>query len=510
MTDAIAKSLEDNISKRMDGNIQDLMKQMMLKDIEPEDKDKEKAPSADDMGEGVGVQVSSDSEDFWLLATAAMFENSDSQGAADVAQAIYNRVAMPGDPWKVNNSIRKTILNPGQFQPVRQYGGYTAWGRIKTKEDAIRLSRSHGKTQEQLERVAAALLDKSKQQSARQFVGPRDSFRSVAYENANNHLADDTEVRRHGHVFGFEPRGATIGAFRQGKLSAAQVNANITGQVGYNDTHDGNRATSVGDGKFVQGNSGNSGGIHFHIGPGTQPGQVDTKYNADARSAAAKVIGHFLGKKSLYDGRRGVFYQSSSEVMAAQRAHSASGSQGGIDIQVGGAYDPGAKVPFPFAVSNMAYRPGGFGVSAKINGLNAFVAHGRYDERGRIAKQERGVNLYAFHGRYITKGGAYNLHEGEFVVHKYSVDLLGEPFIATINSVKNKTQLNQKVGSLIDHLSHIAGYEPGGMIPIEVEIDNGDDESQIIPVPMTKIIPVGGFGGGGDSYDYTQELYGRA
>jgi hypothetical protein len=37
MTDAIAKSLEDNISKRMDGNIQDLMKQMMLKGIEPED-----------------------------------------------------------------------------------------------------------------------------------------------------------------------------------------------------------------------------------------------------------------------------------------------------------------------------------------------------------------------------------------------------------------------------------------------------------------------------------------
>jgi len=115
-----------------------------------------------------------------------------------------------------------------------------------------------------------------------------------------------------------------------------------------------------------------------------------------------------------------------------------------------------------------------------------------------------------FHGGPVSKGGAYNLHKGEFVVDKYSVDLLGEPFIATINSVKNKTQLNQKVGSLIDHLSHIAGYEPGGMIPIEVEIDNGDDETQIIPVPMTKFIPVGGFGGGGDSYDYTEVLYSHA
>jgi hypothetical protein len=121
-----------------------------------------------------------------------------------------------------------------------------------------------------------------------------------------------------------------------------------------------------------------------------------------------------------------------------------------------------------------------------------------------------GLTGSRFHGGPVSKGGAYNLHKGEFVVDKYSVDLLGEPFIATINSVKNKTQLNQKVGSLIGHLSHIAGYEPGGMIPIEVEIDNGDDETQIIPVPMTKIIPVGGFGGGGDSYDYAQELYSRA
>jgi hypothetical protein len=40
MTDAIARSLEDSISKRLDANIDDLMKQMMLKGIEPDDKDK--------------------------------------------------------------------------------------------------------------------------------------------------------------------------------------------------------------------------------------------------------------------------------------------------------------------------------------------------------------------------------------------------------------------------------------------------------------------------------------
>jgi hypothetical protein len=232
----VEKSVEELVKNKVTEAINELKRNLGLQPISGT----EGQFSPGDMGDGTGLYVSSDSPDFWLLATAALFENSNPQGAADVAQAIYNRVAMPGDPWKVNNSIRNTILNPGQFQPVRQYGGYAAWGRIKTKEDAIAFIKSHGKSQSQLESVAAAILDKDKQNAARQFVGPRDSFRSVAYENANNHLADDTEVRRHGHVFGFEPRGATIGAFRAGKLTAAVPTDSISGQVSMKDVQFGN------------------------------------------------------------------------------------------------------------------------------------------------------------------------------------------------------------------------------------------------------------------------------
>jgi hypothetical protein len=178
-------------------------------------------PGGDDPG---NIIVSSDQPDFWLLSTAALFENSDPQGAADVAQAIYNRVSMPGDPWHVDGSIRKTILNPGQFQPVKDYGGASTWGKINNKDSAISFVKSKGKTQAQLESVASALLDTTRQRSAKNFVGPRDSFRAVSYEKENNHLADDTEVARAGHVFGFEPRGATIAAFRQGKLKPAEIN----------------------------------------------------------------------------------------------------------------------------------------------------------------------------------------------------------------------------------------------------------------------------------------------
>ena len=229
-------------------------------------------------------------------------------------------------------------------------------------------------------------------------------------------------------------------------------------------------AISPGNGRFIQGNSGASGGVHFHIGPGTQPGQVNTKYNADARKAAQQVVKHFLGKKTLYDGRRGAYYRSGSdqEIMAAQIAHSAYGSQGGIDIQVGGPNPRTNKIPFPFAVSNMAERPGGFGVTAMINGFNAFVAHGRYNEKGQLAKQLGTENAapfsaaegYAFHGGYVqdtreNKPFTFiKTHDGEYVIDKDSVDAFGFEFIKLINQIESKSQLKSNIDKIMNMLDY--------------------------------------------------------
>jgi hypothetical protein len=185
------------------------------------------------------IEVTSSSPDFWLLATAALFENNNPQsgyqGAADVAQAIYNRVSLPGWP----KSIRDVILQKGQFQPVRDYGGYSVWSTIKDKESALAFIKRFGHSQDALEGVAAAILDTTRQNSARTFVGSRDNFRSVAYEQANNHLEDSTEQRRFGHVFGFEHRGLNIAAFKAGQLSPAQINTAITGSVSYAESYTG-------------------------------------------------------------------------------------------------------------------------------------------------------------------------------------------------------------------------------------------------------------------------------
>ena len=174
------------------------------------------------------IKVSSDSSDFWLLVTAALFENGKPndgyQGAADVAQAIYNRVSLPGWP----KSIRGVILQPGQFTPVRAYGGINEWSKINSKESAIAFAKKYkGYRGNIVEQVAATLLDRTKQENARTFIGPRDNFRNYASEAANNHLDDSTEARRYGHVFGFEPGGANIGKFKKGKLQAAEINKEV-------------------------------------------------------------------------------------------------------------------------------------------------------------------------------------------------------------------------------------------------------------------------------------------
>lgn len=387
--------------------------------------------------EGMGVYVSSDSPDFWLLATAALFENSDPQGAVDVAQAIYNRVAMPGDPWKVNNSIRTAILNPGQFQPVRQYGGTSAWASIKTKNDAMNFVRKYGKSQAQLETVAAALLDKEKQKSARDFVGPRDSFRAEAYEKDVNHLANETEKTRHGHTFGFEPRGATIGAFKAGKLTAAMVSDTIKGEV-----------TSAGNFNIIE----------YITGDVNHP-------NLD-------VAGH--GTRSNYHDH--IAFKTIQDKENAKKALRAAGIQIGSELRRG---DPG------YHGSNLAIDIPGFQWGGRgAIGSKEFAGSAKVRSILGI-----GRNAPKFHGGLIKEDGYTFLHKGEYVVDKDSVDTFGLSFIDSINRVENKTQLSRVANKLIEDLKKYDDSEGGEtviMFPLlpkqQSDVGGGSSGVQIIPV----------------------------
>jgi len=216
----ISQKLISSINSSFTDVLQNLNREFRIKDQEDGGITPDAGPS--------NIRVSSDSPDFWLLTTAALFENGRSdggyQGAADVAQAIYNRVSLPGWP----KSIREVILAPGQFQPVRTYGNAAEWGKINSRESAIEFAKKHKNYNGNIvDRVAAALLNTGIQQKARDFVGPRDNFRNVDYEKSVDHLDDATEKSRYEHVFGFEPGGANIGKFKKGQLTSAMINQSI-------------------------------------------------------------------------------------------------------------------------------------------------------------------------------------------------------------------------------------------------------------------------------------------
>lgn len=226
--DLIAKVIGPTIEQRVNEAIQSIQKELQKRQ---EKKEAKKEPPQDldtTPGTAGNIKVTSDSPDFWLLVTAALFENGNPkdgyQGAADAAQAIYNRVSLPGWP----KSIKDVILQPGQFQPVSDYGGVGEWQKINSKESAIAFAKKYkGYNGNIVEKIAATLLDRTKQENARTFVGPRDNFRSDSYEKSKDQLDNSTEVSRYGHTFGFEPRGANIGRFKKGKLMPADINKEI-------------------------------------------------------------------------------------------------------------------------------------------------------------------------------------------------------------------------------------------------------------------------------------------
>lgn len=454
ISDWVAKAFKESTETNSQKTLREIQENLRLRKPGGDEKT---APSAEDMGEGGGVQVSSDSEDFWLLATAAMFENSHPQGAADVAQVIYNRTQYPA--WNAP-TIKKAILNPGQFQPVRQYGGADAWSKIKTKQDAIRFSKTYGKTQEQLERVAAALLDTNKQQSARQFVGARDSFRADAYERANNHLANETEKSRHGHTFGFEPGGAMIGQFKAGKLSAAQVNANIKGETSYSSD------VGSGSGNWRFGLTGrtymsqpNWSHAHFQ----SFDGSVDTLVR-DGVPLIKKMAGSGL-KPELSDGtpilanKNNDYYVNL--IRKGQAMHTHSGRKSAFDVNM-----PGFPL-VPFRLTNFQNDPGGGGNYATVPGSGKTVLMhmssklNGYD-KGGFTKSYPHIAKIAERGReFVIDADSTAAIEGTF-----------PGFLDAINKAKYKDAINV--------LSNFASYESGSeqiVILADTQIIAGGDDA---------------------------------
>lgn len=145
-----------------------------------------------------------------------------------------------------------------------------------------------------------------------------------------------------------------------------------------------------GENTFIQGNTGNSRGDHFHIGPEMELWNKPEGYAA-AREGAFKVAKNLMSRKipftfSNWWGFRSMWYNGGSpksdaelrsaieKEQVAHRTRPGGGSFAGIDIAAG----QGTRIP---GITNVKFRPDGFGVSGRISGTNAFVGHGAYGSK---------------------------------------------------------------------------------------------------------------------------------
>jgi len=494
MKNVIAKSLEETISKKVDDAINNLMRQLGLPEIGAKAmKDNMEGENGPSLDVGDGGTVTGGNADFWALVAIASLESGNPQGRADVAQSIYNRLS---SGIYSGGSIKELIVsgNGRQYQPVGR--AVSEFRSISDKESAInavmianKLSRSQA--EKFINETASAIQNKELQSSAAQFVGGRTDFWAQGLTPPANGIG---YVVRNGHRFGWFVGPAAIA---YGKKNPGPAKAPALGDIVVMGGSPGTGGM-LGNGKFIQGNSGASEGVHFHIGPGSQvKGTIlQRQYFADARATAKQTVDFFLSKGSrVYDGRRRVYYKSGNEVDAAQKAHTADGSAGGIDMQV----DFEKPVPFPLKTAGMAYRSNGFGVSADIAGSNSFVAHGRYDESGKKAPQTGGYKAYFRGGRVSIPTFATLAEKGpEFVFDADTtrgLDGMAPLLLEKLNVAKTKPQL-------ASILQSYAGYEFGAEKVVEVPTAYSQPVAVPVPVPMGGGGMSGGMSGGSSDSSY--------
>ena len=403
--DLLSKVLGPTIEQRVNEAIKGIQKELQKKDVKPDRKgpgDRNDAGPDGNIGVYPGsISVSGGNADFWTLVAITALETENSQGRADVAQSIYNRVASRLNFGQRNNTIKDHIIAPGQYSPVGE-SNRSLWEGIVDKQSAIAAIESHsrgrGRGRLLVDAAVAAITDSSLQKNAAEFVGGRTDFNSTSvYPQDPRDGVGITS--RLGHRFGWfvGPESKSFGRRNPGPASVPSLGASVTRTQEIQDFSSNELIPHTGPGGFLQGSSGHGMedypkyGVHFHL----SPPNTSKDGLLRARNVAVLSIRKMLARGStvyLPNIRRYVPRDASdstirSLVLSEQNAHTAPGrTQGGIDIQeqnpnVGPTHRglPGSKIAFPFAVGNVRSltQGGGYGREADIIGSGGVVlAHG--------------------------------------------------------------------------------------------------------------------------------------
>lgn len=470
-SEVIAKSVQDSVAPEIDRTIQDLMKQLMLKEPERPKTEYEKQKEGDDttpsLEVGPGGTVTGGNADFWALVAIASLESGTPQGRADVAQSIYNRLASGIYGGK---TIKELIVsgNGRQYQPVgRAVREFKAISDKASAINAVMVANKLNKVQADkfINETAAAIQNKELQKSAAEFVGGRTDFWAQGLTPPSNGVG---YVVRHGHRFGWFVGPAAIA---YGKKNPGPAKAPALGDITV-------MGGSVAGGTVKKGNVVQW--LHGTPGrPGYDPGHAGQAnahdhFSFKSRSAALAAFGA-LEKSGYKPYQFEGFTRQGVANAGGPGAHSASGGHYG---PVGGKptysdMSDGVAFDIPWAT----YGSGPIGPNDYAKSLKA----------GQIVGA-------AFHGmnKFISKDGMLKVHKGELVrvVDKDSVDLFGKELVEDIISIENRAQLVARAPSIIEKLKTISGYT-------DYEMPYGG-EPQIIEVPVEVPVPMP-MGGGGSS-----------
>jgi murein DD-endopeptidase MepM/ murein hydrolase activator NlpD len=227
ISDWVAKSFKDTTETNAQKTLREIQDNLRLKKDQGVNQDKgiDQQPPDPNLGvDGGGFNVTGGNADFWSLVAIASLESGTSQGRADVAQSIYNRLS---SGIYSGNTIKELIVsgNGRQYQPVGR--AVREFRSISDKQSAInavmvanKLSRVQA--EKFINDTASAVQNKELQKSASQFVGGRTDFWAQGLAPPSNGLG---YVVRHGHRFGWfvGPAAIAYGRKNPGPAKAPQL-----------------------------------------------------------------------------------------------------------------------------------------------------------------------------------------------------------------------------------------------------------------------------------------------
>ena len=120
--------------------------------------------------------------DYWSLLALCSVEASGAQSRADVAQSVYNRLAMSGMAVNYGKTIKEIIIMKDQYEPT--FKNINDWNVINDEVTAIKaVANSKGWTtvlaKTAIKNTSIAINSKFYQDDSMKTIGTRTSFRAT-------------------------------------------------------------------------------------------------------------------------------------------------------------------------------------------------------------------------------------------------------------------------------------------------------------------------------------------